>query len=98
MALDVRDVTGASYVKNGKTEWTPVVLRRKQAKLRKKPPICSVNSDSDSNLSLTGYEAEYLKLCGTPGVAYRKSTGGAKLWTPIAARTRIKLKANQNNT
>ena len=95
VVLECRDdVPGVSYEKDGGSEWTRVESRRKRRKRkqRKSTPSMSTTSSSDSDLDLTNHDAEYLTLDGTPGISHRNVSGGPRLWTPIAARTRYKLK------
>lgn len=93
VVLDIRDVPGVSFVKDGVTDWTPVVSRRKKDRLTKRNrSLCSpASSSSGCDLDLSECEAEYLMRLGSPGIAARH-TGGSRLWTPIAARTRYKLR------
>ena len=85
VALDVRDVPGVSFVKDGVEQWSPVVSRRRRAR-----PMENSSSSDGSDLDLTNCQATYHTLNGTPGVACK--FGRSRTWTPIAARTRHKKK------
>ena len=97
VALDIRDVPGVSFVKDGEPGWTPVVSlsKRKREKRKERKKLLSLpgstSSSSDSDLNLSSH-SKYLVVDGSPGISTQNQVG-TQWWTPIAARTRYKLKS-----
>ena len=102
-------VHGVSYCNNcGEAGWTPVVGRKRrrpqnlpQAFLRRLPPdvrkTYANDSDSDSDQDLNNLIPDHaaVTFCAvddTPGLSVK--TRSTQQWTPIAARTRAKLRTN----
>ena len=103
---------GVSYTESGATGWTPVVGRKKKRRLpegflhRLPPDACQryenqlhFGSDSGSNQDLNDIipehaAATYSVVDDVPGLSIQ--TRNTRQWTPIAARTRAKLKTKQN--
>ena len=74
--LDIRDVPGVSFIRDGKSDWTPVVplSKRKREKWKEREKLLSLPhantcSGSDSDLNLSYHcDAKYLVLDGTSGI------------------------------
>lgn len=93
VVLDIREVPGVRFVKDGISGWTPVVSKRKKDRQRKRGiSPASSSSSSDCDLRLSDCEANFLRRNDMPGIAYKKRSGGSRIWTPIASRTRHRLR------
>ena len=77
VVLDIREVPGVCFVKDGISNWTPVVSKRKKDRQRKRGIVpASSSSSSDCVLRLSDCEAYFLRRNDMPGIAYKKRSGG----------------------
>ena len=80
VALDIRDVPGVSFVRDGKPDWTPVVSlsKRKREKRKERKKLLSLpantSSSSDSDLNLSSH-SKYLVVDGSPGISTQNQVG-----------------------
>ena len=80
VALDIRDVPGMPFVRDGKPDWAPVVSlsKRKREKWKERKKLLSLpantSSSSDSDLNL-GFHSKYLVVDGSPGISAQNQVG-----------------------
>ena len=105
MALDIRDVPGVSFVKDGEPGWTPVVSlsKRKREKRKERKKLLSLpgstSSSSDSDLNLSSH-SKYLVVDGSPGILHKIKlvlSGGLLLLQGLAINSKVLQKNHQKH-
>ena len=87
-------VPGVNYeTGEGDTGWIPVKAARRGHPCKPKHPSESSDSDDETLHIPEHAQVNFLSLNGTPGLRIG-SASGARIWTPIAARTRFKRPQN----